>query len=211
MAEQNSSKLVYIMIGTVFLIVGSILYLFLAGLGSGGAKDAVDSRKVPTQFLNKPAPNFKLQKLDEMQTYITPADLQGKVWMLNTWATWCVACRQEHPVLLEMARSGEVPLYGLDYKDNPSEARQFLAQHGNPYLYSLVDFNGTTGIDYGVYGVPESFIIDKQGIIRHKIVGPLNLGELYKCVLPIYRELSSSDVANVEKIAMIRDSKCELK
>jgi len=211
MSEQKSGKFLYVMIGSVFVIVGSILYLFLAGLGSGGAKEAVNSRNVPTQFLNRVAPNFNLQKLHEMQTKVTPADFRGKVWMLNTWATWCVACRQEHPVLLQMSRSGEIPLYGLDYKDNPSEAREFLTQHGDPYLFSLVDFEGNTGIDYGVYGVPESFIIDKQGVIRHKVVGPLDEGELYKCVLPIYRELNSTEVTNVEKIAEIRNSKCRLK
>jgi len=209
MAEQKSGKFLYVMIASVFLVVGSILYLFLVGLGGGGAKEAVNSRNVPTQFINKPAPKFKLQKLHDMQTVVTNEELMGKVWMLNAWATWCVACRQEHPTLLKMSRSGEIPVYGLDYKDVPSEARQFLAQHGDPYLFSLVDFQGDTGIDYGVYGVPESFIVDKQGIIRHKVVGPLNEAELYKCVLPIYRELNSTDVANVEKIAELR-KKCTL-
>ena len=100
-----------------------------------------------------------------------------------------------------------MPVYGLNYKDKPSDAKRLLAEHGNPYVYSLVDFEGLTGIDFGVYGVPESFIIDKQGVIRHKVIGPLDTSELYKCVLPIYRELNTTDVANVQKITELR-KKC---
>ena len=205
MAEKRNSAVW--MITGVFVVVGGLLYLFAAGLGFLGGKQ-VQSRFVPTQFYDREAPHFSLQRLHQMQNTVSTEDFKGRVWMLNVWASWCVACREEHPVLLEMSRSDEVPLYGLNYKDNPSDARGYLTQHGNPYKISLVDYEGKTGIDYGVYGVPESFIIDKQGVIRYKVTGPLSTGELYKCVLPIYRELSSTDVPNMQKLEELR-KKCK--
>jgi cytochrome c biogenesis protein CcmG/thiol:disulfide interchange protein DsbE len=130
--------------------------------------------------------------------------MQGKVWMLNVWASWCVACRQEHPLLVRMARTREIPVYGLNYKDAPSQARAWLEQHGDPYVLSIVDYEGKVGIDYGVYGVPESFIIDKQGVIRHKITGPLTPTELQKCVMPIFNELNKTETANVAVLSELR-------
>ena len=115
--------------------------------------------------------------------------MRGKVWLLNVWASWCVSCRQEHPLLLDIARRGEVPLIGLDYKDAVPEARAWLAEHGDPYLLSAVDADGKVGIDYGVYGVPETYVIDQAGIIRYKRVGPLSREALNDTILPLVRQL----------------------
>ena len=178
----------------IVLFIGVFLYV---GLG-------LNPREVPSQFINKKAPDFSMQQLHNMSTKFSNKDMLGKVWMLNVWASWCVACRQEHPVLVNMKRSGEIPLYGLNYKDAPSQARAWLEQHGDAYELSVVDYEGKVGIDYGVYGVPESFLIDKQGVIRHKVTGPLSTNELHKCVLPIYRELNKTDTANVAVLNELR-------
>ncbi len=150
---------------------------------------SLNPREVPSPFINKPAPSFKLSQLHDFQASFTPEEMKGKVWLLNVWASWCVACRAEHPLLMEMARRAEVPLYGLNYKDAPKDAKQWLQQHGNPYKLSVVDFDGRVGIDYGVYGVPETFVIDKQGIIRHKVIGPVSRKSLVEDVMPLVREL----------------------
>ena len=127
----------------IFIVVAAFLYRGLS----------LDPREVPSPFINKPAPDFSLQKLDNMQEQFSNKDMLGKVWLLNVWASWCVACRQEHPLLVQMARRGEIPIYGLNYKDAPSQAKLWLKQHGNPYELSAVDYQGNVGIDYGVYGV----------------------------------------------------------
>jgi cytochrome c biogenesis protein CcmG/thiol:disulfide interchange protein DsbE len=111
------------------------------------------------------------------------------VWLLNVWASWCVSCRVEHPLLLQLAKAGIVPVYGLDYKDKPGDARAWLAQNGDPYTASIVDQDGRVGIDYGVYGVPETFVIDRSGIVRYKQIGPLSVESLQDKVLPLVREL----------------------
>jgi len=111
------------------------------------------------------------------------------VWLLNVWASWCVACRAEHRLLMEVARRNDVPLYGLNYKDAPKDAKQWLIQHGNPYKLSVVDYDGRVGIDYGVYGVPETFVIDKKGVIRHKVIGPVSRQSLAEDVMPLVAEL----------------------
>ena len=118
-------------------------------------------------------------------------DMLGKVWLLNVWASWCVTCRQEHPLLVEMARHQLVPLYGLNYKDGRTEAIQWLDNLGNPYITSLFDEDGQLGIDFGVYGVPETFVIDKQGIIRYKHIGALTADALRNKILPLVQELNT--------------------
>jgi cytochrome c biogenesis protein CcmG, thiol:disulfide interchange protein DsbE len=115
--------------------------------------------------------------------------MQGKVWLLNVWASWCAACLQEHPVLLDLANSGAVPIIGLNYKDPRNDALDWLRRHGNPYLLSVADTQGRVGIDYGVYGVPETFVIDKAGIIRYKYIGPVTAEALSDKILPLVREL----------------------
>jgi cytochrome c biogenesis protein CcmG/thiol:disulfide interchange protein DsbE len=118
--------------------------------------------------------------------------MKGKVWLLNVWASWCVACREEHPLLVELARAKIVPIVGLDYKDDPAAGIQWLRQHGDPYDLSVVDRDGAVGIDYGVYGVPETFLIDKAGVIRYKHIGPVTAQALEKKIIPLVRELQKS-------------------
>jgi cytochrome c biogenesis protein CcmG/thiol:disulfide interchange protein DsbE len=120
---------------------------------------------------------------------ISNKDMAGKVWMLNVWASWCVSCRQEHPLLVDLSRRGIVPIYGLNYKDTREEAIAWLQQLGNPYLASAFDVEGRVGMDYGVYGVPETYVIDAQGVIRYKQIGPINAEALRNKILPLIREL----------------------
>jgi cytochrome c biogenesis protein CcmG/thiol:disulfide interchange protein DsbE len=163
------------------------LAVFLAvGLGR-------DPRELPSPLIGRAAPAFDVPRLAVDASpdigRFKPADMRGKVWLLNVWASWCVSCRQEHPVLLEIARRGDLPLVGLDYKDADPDARAWLAQHGNPYLLSAVDADGRVGIDYGVYGVPETYLIDKAGTIRFKQIGPLSAEALEQTILPLVRDL----------------------
>jgi len=150
----------------------------------------LDPREVPSPLIDKPAPEFALTQLDKPEQTIRRADLLGKVWMLNVWASWCEACREEHPHIVEFARLKALPIYGLDYKDQREPAEQWLAERGNPYDASLFDASGRVGIDFGVYGVPETFIIDKQGVIRFKQIGALTPEVLAGTVLPLLRKLN---------------------
>jgi cytochrome c biogenesis protein CcmG/thiol:disulfide interchange protein DsbE len=147
-----------------------------------------DPREVPSPLIGKPAPSFALPQIHGDKPLST-AELKGKVWLLNVWASWCVSCRVEHPLLLQLAKAGIVPVYGLDYKDKPDDARAWLAQNGDPYTASIVDRDGRVGIDYGVYGVPETFVIDRSGIVRYKQIGPLSVESLQEKILPLVREL----------------------
>lgn len=159
------------------------LVAFLAvGLG-------LKPREVPSPLIGKPAPNFSLAVLHEPSKLAQPKDMLGKVWLLNVWATWCGACRDEHPVLMDLARKGIVPIYGLDYKDNSMQALVLLRQMGNPYQVTAVDADGRVGIDYGVYGVPETYVIDRLGIIRYKLVGPVTQTLLDSTILPLVKDL----------------------
>ncbi len=167
------------------VIVFAVLVAFLAiGL-------KLDPREVPSPLVNKPAPAFKLPLLAQPEAMLTPADLRGKVWLLNVWASWCVSCRVEHPLLVELAKTGTVPIYGLNYKDKRPEAMQWLRERGDPYLQSLSDTDGRVGIDYGVYGVPETFVIDREGVIRYKQIGPLTPEALRDTILPLVRKLGA--------------------
>ena len=177
----------------IFVVLSVFLYIGLS----------LNPREVPSPFINKPAPDFQLQNLHAMNELFSNNDMKGQVWLLNVWASWCVACRQEHPILVEMARRGEVPLYGLNYKDAPTQAKRWLEEHGNPYKLSAVDYEGKVGIDYGVYGVPETFIIDKEGIIRHKVIGPISVPELQNCVMPVVNELKKRDQMDAAALALL--------
>jgi len=150
---------------------------------------ALNPSEVPSPLLDKPAPAFSLPELQDPAAKLSPADLRGKVWMLNVWASWCVSCREEHPVLLRFSKTGQVPIYGLNYKDTRADASRWLHQFGNPYVVSGFDAEGQVGIDYGVYGVPETYIIDKQGVIRHKHIGPITDEVLKDEIVPIVRKL----------------------
>jgi cytochrome c biogenesis protein CcmG/thiol:disulfide interchange protein DsbE len=117
--------------------------------------------------------------------------MKGKVWLLNVWASWCVSCRVEHPLLVEMAKKNVVPIVGLNYKDKREDGMQWLGKFGNPYTLSAYDADGRVGIDYGVYGVPETFVIDKLGVIRYKQIGPITPEALEKQLLPLIRKLEA--------------------
>jgi len=153
---------------------------------------SLNPREVPSPFIGKPAPGFELAELHAPDKRFARKDMDGKVWMLNVWASWCVACREEHPVLVELAKRKTVPLVGLNYKDKPEDAKAWLKQFGDPYTLSVTDRDGRVGIDYGVYGVPETFLIDKQGVIRLKQIGPVTPEVLEKKILPLVRELEKS-------------------
>ena len=122
----------------------------------------------------------------------SPKDMIGQVWLLNVWASWCVSCRDEHPVLVELARNRIVPVVGLNYKYKPAEAKAWLKQFGDPYLLSVTDQDGRVGIDYGVYGVPETFVIDRTGVVRYKQIGPVTRESLESKILPLIRQLQKS-------------------
>lgn len=149
----------------------------------------LNPREVPSPLIGKPAPDFKLALLHEPAKQLSPADLRGQVWLLNVWASWCASCRQEHEVLLDLAKRNLLPIYGMDYKDDPQAGRAWLERLGNPYTASIVDPDGRTGIDYGVYGVPETYLIDKNGVIRHKHTGPVTDEALEKTLVPLIKEL----------------------
>jgi cytochrome c biogenesis protein CcmG/thiol:disulfide interchange protein DsbE len=150
-----------------------------------------DPREVPSPFIGKPAPDFKLTQLADEKLAFAPEDMKGKVWLLNVWASWCVSCRVEHPLLVEMSKNNVVPIVGLNYKDGRGEGMQWLQRFGNPYSLSAFDADGKVGIDYGVYGVPETFVIDKKGVIRYKQIGPITPEALEKTLLPLIRELNA--------------------
>ena len=170
----------------------------------------LNPRDVPSPLIGKPAPLFSLARLDAPEQNFSPQDMLGKVWLLNVWSTWCVSCRQEHPVLVDMAKNKMVTLVGLNYKevrgdggldadklDAAAERKlalergnAWLKQHGNPYSLSVLDLDGRVGIDYGVYGVPETYLIDKAGIIRMKHTGPISRDDFSGKILPLLAELS---------------------
>lgn len=170
-------------------LVPLVVFVVMAGFLWVGLK--LDPREVPSPLINKPAPDFSLPRLDAPDAKLSPADLRGQVWLFNVWASWCVSCRQEHPLLVRLAETGEVPIYGLNYKDDIPAAMDWLARFGNPYTSSVVDADGRVGIDYGVYGVPETYLIDKEGTIRFKQIGPLTPVVIEKTILPLVRELNA--------------------
>ncbi|MGB5260239.1 MAG: DsbE family thiol:disulfide interchange protein [Gammaproteobacteria bacterium] len=171
-------------------LVPLLLFLLLAGLLYRGL--SLDPKIVPSPLIGKPMPAFTLPLLADPGSNISDTDLKGKVSILNIWATWCVSCRAEHEVLLELARTGKVDIYGLNYKDNRPDAQRWLAQLGDPYVANAFDADGRTGIDWGVYGAPETFIMDRDGIIRHKHIGPLTREALAQEILPLIARLEAA-------------------
>lgn len=169
----------YILPFVIFVILAVFLFI---GLN-------LDPREVPSPLVGKPAPDFVLPQLSDEKQKFSPVDMKGKVWLLNVWASWCVSCEAEHPVLMELARSNIVPIYGLDYKDKPEAALAVLKRRGDPYVLTASDADGRIGIDYGVYGVPETYVIDKTGVIQYKQIGPVTPQNLKEKILPIVAEL----------------------
>ena len=149
----------------------------------------LNPREVPSPLIDKPAPAFSASLMSDPAKRISEKDMLGKVWLLNVWASWCVPCREEHPLLVEFARRHEVPIYGLNYKDQRRDGIAWLNSLGNPYQLSAFDADGRVGIDYGVYGVPETYVIDKRGVIRYKQIGPITPQALKEKILPLVRKL----------------------
>ncbi len=149
----------------------------------------LNPREVPSPLIDKAAPAFQLPQLHDTGRTLTPQDMKGKVWVFNVWASWCVACLEEHPLLVELSKRNLVPIVGLNYKDNRADALQWLQKRGDPYTLSAQDAEGRVGIDYGVYGVPETYVIDKAGIIRFKRIGPVTPKVLDEQILPLVKRL----------------------
>jgi len=168
------------------------LAVFIAMLVFLGAGLGLDPHEVPSPLIDKPAPVFRLQTLEPPSRLLSSEDMRGQVWLLNVWASWCSGCREEHPVLVEFAKTRVVPIVGLDYKDQPDDARRWLANFGNPYVASVSDLDGRTGIEFGVYGVPETFVIDKAGVIRYKQIGPITPKVLHDTILPLVKKLNAA-------------------
>ena len=164
----------------VFLAIGLLLAV---GLG-------LNPREVPSPLINRLAPEFRLSRLLTKNLEFATADLRGQPWVLNVWASWCAACRTEHQLLHDLAATGDVDVVGLNYKDEHVAAISWLRALGNPYRWVPVDSAGDIAIDWGVYGVPETFVIDANGIIRYKHIGPLDPDVLHQKILPLVRKLS---------------------
>lgn len=158
---------------TVFLLIGLKL----------------DPRLVPSPYINKPAPSFSLSRLDNQSIAVQRDDFLGKTWVLNVWASWCRACLDEHPLLLSLPKN--INLVGLNYKDDKTDAKNWLLRWGNPYSLSLSDTDGKVGFDWGVYGVPETFVIDAAGVVRYKHIGPLQENDINEELLPLLKRLST--------------------
>ncbi len=177
--KRTGSRLTALVPLTVFLVTG---VFFAIGL-------TLNPREVPSPLINKPVPEFALPPVQGRTLGLSSADLNGEVSLVNVFASWCVACRAEHPLLMELKQKGAVPIHGLNYKDKPDDAEKWLAELGDPYTRTGADINGQVGIDWGVYGVPETFVIDRQGRIAYKQIGPLSPAVLEKTILPLIRKL----------------------
>jgi cytochrome c biogenesis protein CcmG/thiol:disulfide interchange protein DsbE len=165
-----------------------ICFIVLAGFLLVGLNR--DPHEVPSPLINKAAPAFTLPQLKDPAKTFSAQEMRGKVWILNVWASWCVTCRDEHPLLIEYAKTGAVPIYGLNYKDVRDDALAWLSELGDPYVLSVADLDGRVAIDYGVYGAPETYVIDQSGTIRFKQIGPVTPDVWSKQVLPLVQDLN---------------------
>jgi len=167
------------------LVLFIVMAIFLA-LGLN-----LNPRDIPSPLINQAAPDFSLAVLGQPGRTLTKQALTGNVWIFNVWASWCGSCRIEHPIFNQLAKKKLVTLVGLNYKDEPEAAKQWLAQLGNPYDISVMDQEGRTGIDYGVYGVPETFVVDKKGIVRYKHTGPVEVNDMQNTLIPLIKQLQA--------------------
>ena len=165
-----------------------VLFVFMGLLLAYGLN--LDPRKIPSPLIGKPLPAFSLPTVADPARQVSRDELKGRAYLLNVWASWCVACRQEHPLLVELARNKLVTIIGLNYKDKREDALGWLASLGDPYEFSLADTDGRLGIDLGVYGVPETFVIDRDGVIRYKQIGPITPEIWREKLLPLIRQIS---------------------
>jgi len=170
------------------ILIPFIIFLIIAVVLGRGLK--LHPRRIPSALLDKPAPHINLDTVYEKGHRLTNRDFIGQVSLLNVWATWCTACQAEHPVLMEIAKTRNVVILGLDYKDDMTKAREWLSHLGDPFQLIGFDQNGKTAIDWGVYGTPETFVIDKQGIIRYKHVGALTMQVWEDELLPLVERLN---------------------
>ena len=173
----------------LLVILPMVAFVALAGFFLRGL--SLNPREVPSPLIGKAAPGFERPVLHAFERSFTPQELRGQVWLLNVWASWCAPCREEHPLFNTLAKSKLVPIVGLNYKDKREDAVAWLQKFGNPYELSAWDIDGRVGIDYGVYGAPETFLIDKQGVIRHKQIGPITPEALEKVIIPLIRKLNA--------------------
>ncbi len=174
-----------------FAAFGALVALLLFGLGN-------DPKAIPSPFIGQPAPAFSLPRLYKPEQKISTEDMKGQVWVLNLWASWCVSCRAEHKVLSRLIAETKIPTIGLNYKDYGTEdygdeALQWLASLGNPFYAVAVDTNGSAGIDWGVVGVPETFVIDKKGIVRYKFTGPVYDQAVDEILIPLIEKLRKEE------------------
>ena len=168
-------------------LIPLILFVILVGFLAVGLNR--DPQEIPSPLIGKQAPAFEFPRLKKKKKTFSPESMKGKPWILNVWASWCVACREEHPVLVELGKLQVAPIIGLDYKDKRDDAMTMLARQGDPYLLSAFDAKGRVGIDYGVYGVPETYVIDKTGVIRFKHIGPITMELLRNKIIPLLDQL----------------------
>lgn len=175
-----------------FIIPAGLVILLVVTLGIGLV---LEPRQIPSPFIDKPAPSFSLPDLRNPDNTLSDRMLNGKVWLVNVWASWCVACRSEHPLLMEMAHSGKIALFGLNYKDRRADAVAWLETMGNPYRLVGVDATGQVGLEWGVQGTPESFVVDRRGVIRYKQIGPLTSDVLMNKILPLIERLQKEPLS----------------
>jgi len=178
-AVQPRRRAPYVVPALVFVVIAVFL-----GIGL-----TLDPRKIPSPLIGKPVPNFSLPPVQGRSLGLASENLRGEVSLVNVFASWCVACREEHPLMMQIKRKGLVPLHGINYKDRPLDAQRWLDELGDPYTRTGADFDGRVGIDWGVYGVPETFVIDREGRIAYKHIGPVTPAALKDTILPLIEKL----------------------
>jgi cytochrome c biogenesis protein CcmG/thiol:disulfide interchange protein DsbE len=179
--SESRRRWAYLWPIAIFAVIGVFL-----GIGL-----TLDPRLVPSPLIGKPVPQFKLPPVQGRTLGLATEDLRGEVSVVNVFASWCVACRDEHPLWMELGRQRVLPIHGLNYKDRPEDAARWLAELGDPYTRTGADRDGRVGIDWGVYGVPETFVVDKQGVIRDKIIGAITRKSVDERLLPLVRKLQA--------------------
>ena len=165
-------------------LVPVIIFLGLGILLAVGLKIADHKTEIPSPLIGKPMPEFSLPVLGQEEMTVSHEDLLGKPFLLNVWASWCPTCRYEHPVITDLAESGAIRVIGLNYRDEAIDAQQWLRRFGNPYEFSLADVSGRTGIDFGVYAAPESFLVDAEGNVVFKQIGAMTYEVIEQEILP---------------------------
>lgn len=173
--------------GRLGTLIPLILFLAVAGLLAVGL--TMDPTRLPSQLIGKTVPEFELPPVQGRELGLASTDLVGEVSLVNVFASWCVACREEHPLLMQLAAANTVPVHGLNYKDAPEDAARWLDERGDPYTRTGADIDGRVGIDWGVYGVPETYVIDRNGKIIHKHIGAIKRADWEETMLPLIQQL----------------------